>query len=128
MAGAGMIHIVDDEEAIRDALSFLFTSRGVDARGWPSGEAFLAAQPLADCACIILDVRMGELNGPETFQRLRALENTAPAAGNDDQASDEAVTCALDGVAQISLIVKPRWPSVHSDPSRPRRSRLHPQW
>ena len=32
MAGAGMIHIVDDEEAIRDALSFLFTSRGVDAR------------------------------------------------------------------------------------------------
>ncbi len=78
MAGAGMIHIVDDEEAIRDALSFLFTSRGVDARGWPSGEAFLAAQPLADCACIILDVRMGELNGPETFQRLRALGNTAP--------------------------------------------------
>mgnify|MGYP000676914939 CR=1 FL=1 len=37
----GMIHIVDDEEAIRDALCFLFTSRGVVSRGWPSGEAFL---------------------------------------------------------------------------------------
>ena len=74
----GMIHIVDDEEAIRDALCFLFTSRGVDSRGWPSGAAFLAAQPLADCACIILDVRMPDLSGPETFQRLRALGNTAP--------------------------------------------------
>ena len=78
MTGEGMIHIVDDEEAIRDALSFLFTSRGVDSRGWPSGAAFLAAQPLADCACIILDVRMPDLSGPETFQRLRALGNTAP--------------------------------------------------
>lgn len=78
MTGAGMIHIVDDEEAIRDALGFLFTSRGVASCGWPSGEAFLAAQPLADCACIVLDVRMGELSGPETFQRLRALGNTAP--------------------------------------------------
>ena len=78
MTGPGMIHIVDDEEAIRDALCFLFTSRGVDSRGWPSGAAFLAAQPLADCACIILDVRMPDLSGPETFQRLRALGNTAP--------------------------------------------------
>ena len=78
MTGEGMIHIVDDEEAIRDALSFLFTSRGVASRGWPSGEAFLAAQPLKDCACVILDVRMGELSGPETFQRLRALGNAAP--------------------------------------------------
>lgn len=74
----GMIHIVDDEEAIRDALCFLFTSRGVSSHAWPSGEAFLAGLPLEDCACIILDVRMGELSGPETFQRLREAGNTAP--------------------------------------------------
>ena len=78
MTGQGMIHIVDDDEAIRDALGFLFTSRGVVSRGWPSGEAFLEAQPLADCACVILDVRMGVLSGPETFQRLRGLGNAAP--------------------------------------------------
>ncbi|RMC34194.1 response regulator transcription factor [Paracoccus alkanivorans] len=68
----GMIHIVDDEEPIRDALSFLFASRGLAARCWPSGEAFLAALPLEDCSCIILDVRMGDLNGPEVYERLRA--------------------------------------------------------
>jgi two-component system, LuxR family, response regulator DctR len=68
----GTVHIIDDEDTIRDALGFLFASRGIAARGWPSGEAFLAAFPLPDCACIILDVRMGGLSGPETYDRLRS--------------------------------------------------------
>jgi two-component system, LuxR family, response regulator DctR len=72
------VHIVDDEEAIRDALAFLFSSRGLSATTWPSGEAFLAAQPLEDCACIILDVRMGGLSGPEVFDRLREAGVAAP--------------------------------------------------
>lgn len=74
----GVIHIVDDDEAIRDSLSFLFNSRGYSVRDWPSGEAFLADQPLDDCACIILDVRMGELSGPEVYERLRASGNSVP--------------------------------------------------
>ena len=73
-----MIHIVDDEEAIRDALQFLFASRGLEARGWPSGEAFLAAQPLADCTAIILDVRMEGISGPEVFERLRTMGIATP--------------------------------------------------
>lgn len=73
-----VIHIVDDDEAIRDSLSFLFNSRGFSVRDWASGEAFLEDQPLDDCACIILDVRMGELSGPEVYERLRASGNTVP--------------------------------------------------
>ena len=74
----GTIHVVDDEEPIRDALAFLFESRGLAARGWASGEEFLSAQPLADCACVILDVRMGDLGGPEVFERLRAMGSRVP--------------------------------------------------
>lgn len=74
----GMIHIVDDEEPIRDALIFLFASRGLNAQGWPSAEEFLAALPLEDCACIILDVRMGGLSGPEVFERLRGQGSQVP--------------------------------------------------
>ena len=73
-----MIHIVDDEDAIREALEFLLASRGLSAQGWASGEAFLAAQPLPDCACVILDVRMGGLSGPEVFERLRAMGMAMP--------------------------------------------------
>ena len=72
------VHIIDDEDTIRDALGFLFASRGIAAEGWASGEAFLAAFPPADCACIILDVRMQGLSGPEVFDRLRAHGTDVP--------------------------------------------------
>lgn len=74
----GTLDIVDDEDTIRDALAFLFASCGVHSRGWPSGQAFLEALPLADCSCIVLDVRMDGLSGPETFDRLRALGCETP--------------------------------------------------
>ncbi|MBB5701238.1 two-component system response regulator DctR [Ochrobactrum daejeonense] len=74
----GTIHIVDDEEAIRDALAFLLASRGLATRTWPSGEAFLAAHPIEDCACVILDVRMGGMSGPEVFEWLKAAGGAMP--------------------------------------------------
>lgn len=74
----GVIDIVDDDEGVRDALAFLLASRGIAARAWDSGEAFLEAQPLADCSCVILDVRMGELSGPEVYERLLAMGFEAP--------------------------------------------------
>lgn len=74
----GMIHIVDDDEALRDALAFLFASRGLAARVWPSAEAFLAAMPHGESACLILDVRMGSLSGPDLFERLRAAGSRVP--------------------------------------------------
>jgi len=73
-----MIDIVDDEEAIRDGLAFLLASRGLKTRCWASGEDFLAAQPLDDMACVIMDVRMGELSGPEVYERLRAMGAIVP--------------------------------------------------
>lgn len=73
-----MIHIVDDDEAIRDALVFLLATRGLDAQTWESGEAFLDAQPLEECDAIILDVRMGNMSGPEVFERLRTMGITTP--------------------------------------------------
>lgn len=72
------VHIVDDEESLRDSLCFLFASRGIAARGWPSGEALLGAWPLADCGCLILDVRMGGLSGPQVLDALQARPGAAP--------------------------------------------------
>lgn len=65
------VHIIDDEESIRDSLSFLFSSAGIQSVTWAGGEAFLEGLPHPDCACIILDVRMHGLSGPEVFERLR---------------------------------------------------------
>ncbi|MFL5299171.1 MAG: response regulator transcription factor [Anaeromyxobacteraceae bacterium] len=65
-------HVVDDDAAIRDALAWLFRSRGVGARTWESGEAFLAARPEAMSGCIVLDVRMEGMSGVEVHDQLLA--------------------------------------------------------
>lgn len=73
------VHIVDDEEALRDSLGFLFASRGIATRLWPSGEAFLAGWPQPDCGCIILDVRMEGMSGPQVLDALSQSEGSSAA-------------------------------------------------
>ena len=73
------VHVVDDEEVLRDSLAFLFASRGIATRLWPSGEAFLAAWPQADCGCIILDVRMEGMTGPQLVDALAQAEGGSAA-------------------------------------------------
>jgi two-component system, LuxR family, response regulator DctR len=72
-----MIHIVDDEEALRDSLAWLLRSRDLSSRPYGSGEAFLAhaRSPLAATSapgCVLLDVRMDGMSGIELFERLHA--------------------------------------------------------
>lgn len=71
-------HIVDDDEAIRDALGWLFQSRGVATASWPSAEAFLADYDDGMRGCLVLDVRMAEMSGLELFDRLLALGCAMP--------------------------------------------------
>jgi two-component system response regulator DctR len=63
-------YIVDDDEAIRDALIWLFKSRGVPAQAWASAEAFLADYRPDMDGCLIIDVRMDGMSGIELFDRL----------------------------------------------------------
>jgi two-component system, LuxR family, response regulator DctR len=64
------VHVVDDDAAIRDALSWLLRSRGLRACCWDSGEAFLAAWSPDMVGCIVLDVRMDGMSGVEAYDRL----------------------------------------------------------
>jgi two-component system response regulator DctR len=67
-----IVHVVDDDEAIRDALSWLLRSRGLASRTWPSAEEFLAAWSETTRGCLVLDVRMDGMSGVELFDRLLA--------------------------------------------------------
>lgn len=71
-------YIVDDDEAIRDALAWLFKSRKVAARTWPSAEAFLADWSEDMRGCLVLDVRMEGMSGLELFDLLSERDSKLP--------------------------------------------------
>jgi two-component system response regulator DctR len=78
-----MLHIVDDEDVIRDSLAWLAQSRGIAARGYASAQAFLdhaGASFDANGDCVLLDVRMPDLNGVAVFDQLsgRGLTRRMP--------------------------------------------------
>lgn len=65
-------YLVDDDDAIRDALVWLLRSRGIETRAWPSAEAFLQDYGAAMSGCLIFDIRMTGMTGIELFDRLQA--------------------------------------------------------
>lgn len=96
------VHIVDDDEAIRDSLSWLFRSRGVVAVAWPSGEAFLEAWSPEMPGCILLDMRMQGLSGLEVFDHLlrnKARQPVVFLTGHGD--IPLAVECLKQGAADF---------------------------
>lgn len=72
------IHIVDDDESIRDSLAWLLASRGLTCVAYPSGEAFLAAYSPALRGVVVLDVRMEGMSGLEVLDALQALRAGNP--------------------------------------------------
>ena len=72
------VYIVDDDEAIRDSLSWLLQSRSIASLAFPSAEDFLEAWTPALTGCILLDIRMERMSGTELFERLLELGCNLP--------------------------------------------------
>ncbi|MBS1160325.1 MAG: regulatory protein, LuxR:Response regulator receiver [Proteobacteria bacterium] len=71
-------HLVDDDEAIRDALGWLLKSLGIPYTTYASAESFLAAWNPGLAGCLVLDMRMSGMSGLDCFDRLRELKSTLP--------------------------------------------------
>jgi two-component system response regulator FixJ len=65
-----VVHVVDDDPAIRDSLSFLLETTDIAARTYDSAAALLARADRLEPGCILTDVRMPEMNGLEMVRRL----------------------------------------------------------
>ncbi|MBG6219884.1 MULTISPECIES: response regulator [unclassified Janthinobacterium] len=75
-----MLHIIDDEEVVRDSLSWLAASRSIEARIYASAQQFLdSLDGSFDAAgdCVLLDVRMPDMNGIALFDQLVKRDLTA---------------------------------------------------
>ena len=72
------VHVVDDDEAIRQSVSFLLRKAGYRVEIYASGTIFLKAVSRSTDGCILLDVRMPDIDGLEVQSRLAALGISLP--------------------------------------------------
>lgn len=71
-------HLVNDDDAIRDALAWLLKSRGLPTATYASAEDFLASWTFDTCGCLLLDMRMEGMSGLDCFDALLARGATLP--------------------------------------------------
>jgi len=67
-----LVHIIDDDDAMRDSLVFLLDTAGFKVAASASAAAFLATIPDAGLGCIVTDIRMPDMTGLELIRALRA--------------------------------------------------------
>ena len=73
-----VIHVIDDDAAVRDALTFLFEAAGFAVRSYDSAAAFLERAAAHGAGCVLTDVRMPDLDGLGLLRRLTELGVAMP--------------------------------------------------
>jgi two-component system response regulator FixJ len=72
------VHVIDDDEAMRESLSFLLGTAGYSVRLFESATKFLEDLASLRVTCLITDIRMPELDGIELMRKLRAAGHRFP--------------------------------------------------
>jgi two-component system, LuxR family, response regulator FixJ len=73
-----VIHLIDDDEALRESVAFLLRAADFEVKGFSSAQAFLASLPDSSLSCVITDVRMPDMSGIELIRRLKDLKVDVP--------------------------------------------------
>ncbi len=73
-----LVHVIDDDEAVRASLAFLLEMADLPARTYGSAPEFLQVASTLLSGCIVTDVRMPDMNGLELVRRLKEMDVTLP--------------------------------------------------
>ena len=101
-----LVAIVDDDESVREALPDLLRQFGFAAEAFASAGAFLASEVVSETKCLLLDVGMPGLSGPELQQELRRRQQTIPVVFITARA-DASVRARLLADGAVECLFKP---------------------
>ena len=73
-----VVHVIDDDDAVRESLEFLLRAAKLDVRTYNSAAAFLKSHPAGEIGCIVTDVRMPGMSGVDLLRQLKARGSTMP--------------------------------------------------
>jgi FixJ family two-component response regulator len=92
-----LISVVDDDESVRESLPDLLNEFGFAAQTFSSAEEFLASESVTDTKCLVLDVAMPGMTGPDLQQELKLREQSIPIV---------FITAHRDATARLRLIAQ----------------------
>ena len=73
-----LVCVIDDDESVRESLPDLITEFGFAARAFSSAEEFLASDSVGKARCLVLDIAMPGMSGPELQQELKRRGHNTP--------------------------------------------------
>ena len=101
-----LVSVVDDDESIRESLPDLLREFGFAVRAFPSAEEFLASDCVGQTRCLILDIAMPGMTGPELQQELKNRRHAIPIIFITAQ-RDETVRSLVLGQGATDCLYKP---------------------
>ena len=101
-----IVAVVDDDESVRESLPDLLRALGYDAGAFASAEEFLASSSISGVRCLILDIAMPGLSGPDLQQELKRRGHMIPVIFITAR-SDKSVRTRLLRKGAIECLFKP---------------------
>jgi FixJ family two-component response regulator len=106
MAMRSLVTVVDDDESVRESLPDLLWQLGFSARVFPSAEAFLASEAVDQTGCLIIDIAMPGMSGPDLQQELTRRQQEIPIVFITAN-GDETVRRDLRAQGAVECLFKP---------------------
>ena len=104
--GRALLSVVDDDESIRESVPDLIKEFGFAARAFSSAEAFLSSGCVDETSCLILDIAMPGMSGPELYQELKRRGEKIPVIFITAQKDEKIRARALEQGA-AGFLLKP---------------------
>ena len=92
-----LISVVDDDESVRESLPDLLNEFGFDAHAFSSAEEFLDSKSIDETSCLVLDVAMPGMTGPDLQRELTRRDRSIPIV---------FITAHRDASVRLSLIAQ----------------------
>ena len=108
-----LVSVVDDDESVRESLPDLLRQFGFAAEAFSSAEAFLASDVVGDTSCLLLDIAMPGMSGPDLQLELTRRRQRIPIVfitGHGDRTvrprllADGAVECLFKPFSETALL------------------------
>lgn len=106
MLGRPLVSVVDDDESVRESLPDLLAQLGFVVQVFASAEDFLASDAVARTRCLILDIAMPSMSGPDLQDELRRRRLDIPIVFITGQ-RDEAIRPRMIERGAVDVLAKP---------------------